>query len=126
LSIRTIRGSCSASSSRRERSEKPPLPRACRRRARTTRADVVAFEESGVPGGRVDHVAVPLDEQRVGRRDVRQQRLQHEVRVAIARRDRRDGHDLDPAAFAAIADGSRCVSSKLRANRPLSAIGSRL
>ena len=95
-STSAIRGSSSAARSLRERSEKPPLP---------TRvpvvvpvplgADVVAVEKRRIPCLGIDDVAVPLDHERVRRVDVRQQALQHELRVRLARGERGDRHDVD-------------------------------
>ena len=58
-------------------------------------ADVIAIEKRGVPRRRIDDIAVPLDEQHVRGRDVRKQRLQHELRVGVARGDVGDRDDVD-------------------------------
>ena len=43
------------------------------------RADVVATEELFAPGGGIDHVAIPLDQQNMRGIDPRRKRLQHEL-----------------------------------------------
>ncbi len=57
--------------------------------------DVIAIEKCGVPRRRIDDVAIPLDEHHVRGRDVRKQRLQHELRVGIARVNVGDRDDID-------------------------------
>src|SRR5215471_16526959 len=49
-------------------------------------ADVIAFKKLRAPRGRVDRVSVPLNEEHVWSVDMRQQRLEHELRVGISRR----------------------------------------
>ena len=54
------------------------------------RADVIAIEEGRIERVGIDDVAIPLDQQHVCRLHVVQQRFQHELRIRIARGDRRD------------------------------------
>jgi len=58
-------------------------------------AQVITRHEFGRPRIRVDHEAVPLDEQRVRRRHVLVQTLQHELRIRFARAQRLNRNAFD-------------------------------
>jgi hypothetical protein len=59
------------------------------------RAAVVDAEERVAPGLGIHDVAVPLDDERVRRLDVRAETLQHQSRIVVARRERLDAPELD-------------------------------
>ena len=58
-------------------------------------ADVIDRQERVVEGGGIDDVTVPLHEQDMEGRDVTEQRLQHEVRIVVARGEPVDRDNVD-------------------------------